>query len=65
MEFTKVLNRAKDPLIVIRERGGWFGPKFQYLFSYKGLAFFTTSDVPLSLPNGSEIVTARGIFIPG
>lgn len=64
-EFSKVLNRVKDPLVVVREGGGWFGKRYQYLFSYKGLAFFTGSNDPVSLPNGCEIVSAQSIFIPG
>jgi ABC-type transport system substrate-binding protein len=63
-EFSKVLNRAKDPLVVIA-RGGWLSSKYQYLFSYKGLAFFTGSDAPLTLPAGCEVVTAKSIFVPG
>lgn len=63
-EFSKVLNRAKDPLVVIA-RGGWLAAKYQYLFSHKGLAFFAGSDTPITLPSGCEIVTAKKIFIPG
>jgi hypothetical protein len=63
-EFSKVLNRAKDPLVVIAP-GGWLAAKYQYLFSYKGLAFFAGSDTALTLPTGCEVVTAKKIFIPG
>jgi hypothetical protein len=63
-EFSKILNRAKDPLVVTAQ-GGWFGAKYQYLVSYKGLAFFTGSDTPVSLPAGCEVVTAKSINIPG
>jgi hypothetical protein len=64
-EFSRILNRAKDPLVVTVENRSWFGSKYQYLFSYKGLAFFTGSDTPVMLPAGCEIVTAKRIFIPG
>lgn len=63
-EFWKLMMRATDPLIVLAE-GGIFGKTYQYLMSYKGLAFFTKSRAPLSLPNGAELVTAGRIWIPG
>jgi hypothetical protein len=63
-EFSKILYRAKDPLVVTAS-GKWFGPKYQYLVSYKGLAFFTGSKTPLALPSGCEVVTAQRINIPG
>lgn len=63
-EFSKVLNCAKDPLVVIA-RGGWLSSRYQYLLGYKGLAFFTGSDTPLTLPAGCEVVAAKSISIPG
>ena len=63
-EFSKILNRAKDPLVVTAS-AGFFGGKFRYLMSYKGLAFTTVSDTPLMLPAGCELVTAGSIMIPG
>ena len=63
-EFVKLLTRVKDPLIVIAE-GGIFRKNFQYLVSYKGLAFFTKSFSPLALPSGAEVVSAGRIWIPG
>jgi hypothetical protein len=63
-EFAKLLIRAKDPLIVIAE-GGLFSKNFQYLMSFKGLAFFTKSANPLALPSGAEVVSAGRIWIPG
>jgi len=63
-EFTKLLNRMKEPLIVIAE-GGFFGRNYQYLASYKGIAFFTKSANELALPTGAEVVTAGRIWIPG
>lgn len=63
-EFSKILARVKDPLVVIAE-GGVFSTNYQYLLSYRGLAFFTKSKVSLMLPAGTEVVTARGINIPG
>lgn len=63
-EFSKILARAKDPLVVISS-GGFFGKKFQYLMPYKGLAFFTKTNDELALPAGTEVVSAEGIWIPG
>jgi hypothetical protein len=63
-EFSKILNRAKDPLVVLAQ-SRFFGTKYQYLFSYKGLAFFTQTKTPLILPAGCELIAAGGIWIPG
>jgi hypothetical protein len=63
-EFSKLLNRTKDPLIVVAE-GGIFGKNYQYLMSYKGLTFFTKSGAPLPLPGGTELVNAGRIWTPG
>ena len=63
-QVAQLLARVKDPLIVIAE-GGFFGKNYQYLVSYKGLAFFTKSDEALVLPPGAEIVSADRIWIPG
>jgi hypothetical protein len=63
-EFARLLNRMKDPLVVVAE-GGFFAKNFQYLMSYKGLAFFTKSDNALALPPAAEVVTAGRIWIPG
>jgi len=63
-EFTKILNRAKDPLVVVTE-GGIFRKNYQCLMGYKGLAFYTKSDAPLPLPAGVELVSSDRIWIPG
>ena len=63
-EFSKLLSRAKDPLIVVAE-GGIFGKNYKYLMSYKGLTFFTKSGAPLPLPDGAELVKAGRIWTPG
>ncbi len=63
-EFTKLLGRTSQPLVVYAE-GGLFRTSYQYLTSYKGLAFFTKSSEAIPLPAGTELVTARRIWIPG
>jgi hypothetical protein len=63
-EFSKILSRVKDP-VVVTTQGGFFATNYQYLVSYKGLAFFTKSPAPVPLPAGCEVVTAGSISIPG
>jgi hypothetical protein len=63
-EFSKILSRTRDALVVTAQ-GGVFSKNYQYLISYKGLAFFTKSDSPLPLPAGCETVAANSINIPG
>jgi len=63
-EFSKLLVRIPAPLIVYAE-GGFFTTRYQYLTSYKGLAFYTTSRQPLPLPAGTELVASQKIWIPG
>ena len=63
-EFMKIVGRVESPLVVAA-KGGFFNRGFQYLTSYKGLAFFTKSPAPVPLPAGCEVVTAGSISIPG
>jgi hypothetical protein len=62
-EFLKIAGMAKDPLVVTAT-GGVFSHNYQYLMGYKGLAFFTKSDEPLSLPTQAEVIVADRIWIP-
>ena len=62
--FLTILSKIKDPLVVT-SRGGVFKGNYQYLASYKGLAFFTKSPAPLMLPGGAEVITSKQIWIPG
>lgn len=62
--FGAVLRRSEQPLVVTAT-SGLFRRKHLYLTSYKGLAFFTKSPLPLSLPSEVELVTANKIWIPG
>jgi hypothetical protein len=63
-EFSKLMNRANDPLIALAE-GGLFSKNHQCLMSYKGIVFFTKSGTPLPLRGGAELVTASRIWVPG
>lgn len=62
-EFSRLLDRTDEPLVV-QAQGGMFGRSFQYLTSYKGLAFYTKSNEPIYLPGSAEVVQARKIWIP-
>ena len=63
-DFLKILERQKDALVV-HATGGLFQTNYQYLVSYKGLAFYTKSPAALYLPGSTEVVIARSIWIPG
>lgn len=63
-EFMKLLSRSESPLVVTAE-GGFLGTSYQYLTSYRGLAFFTKASEPLNLPSDVELVISEKIWIPG
>jgi len=63
-QFQKILNKGRDMVVVVAE-GGFFTKKSNYLTSYRGLFFYTSSPEPLSLPGSVEVVTAEKIWIPG
>jgi hypothetical protein len=62
-EFTKILNRAKEPLVVVAY-GGFIGKTYKYLTNYRGLFFFTKSSERISMPSQAETVAAESIWIP-
>ena len=62
-EFLAILARAEAPLVVTA-RGGLFSKNYQYLTSYKGLAFFAKSSDPLELPASVEVIRSSKIWIP-
>jgi hypothetical protein len=63
-EFSKILHLQSAPLVVCAE-GGFFSTKYEYLTSYKGLAFYAKSSTPIYLPENAEVVRSRKIWIPG
>ena len=63
-DFVLLLERIEEPLIVTAT-GGIFNTNYQYLTSYKGLAFFTKSPEKLPIPPQAELVSAKTIWIPG
>jgi hypothetical protein len=63
-DFVRIVDRNEEPLVV-HAIGGFFSVKHLYLTSYRGLAFFTKSDVPFSLAAHCQVVEAQKIWIPG
>lgn len=63
-EFQKVLDQVDEPLVVVAE-SGIFGTKYEYLTSWRGLAFFTKSSRAVELPGAAAVVRAKKIWIPG
>jgi hypothetical protein len=62
-EWLSILKRTENPLVVIAE-GGMFKTKYQYLTSYRGLAFFTKSPTALVLPGRVDVITAKSMSVP-
>jgi len=62
--FSLIISKTESPLIVMAE-GGLFTKNFQYLTSYKGLAFYTKSIQQIQFPNRTELIYAQKIWIPG
>jgi hypothetical protein len=63
-DFQRVLSH-NDGGLVVRAPGGFFSSGAKYLTSYKGLAFYTSSKEPISIPRTCEVIDARKIWIPG
>ena len=63
-EFLRVLAH-NDGGLVVRAPGGFLSSGTKYLTSYKGLAFYTSSKEPLSLPRACDVIDAKKIWIPG
>jgi len=62
-EFLSIVSREPRSLVV-HAAGGLLWQSYQYLTSYRGLAFYTISSVPLPLPKGVEVITAKSIWVP-
>ena len=63
-DFLRILKKAEDVPLVVISRGGVFKKHHAYLTSYKGLAFYATSEHPLVLPPRVEMIQAKKISIP-
>jgi hypothetical protein len=62
-EFLKILQKERE-LIIVHATGGVFKSNYQYLTSYKGLAFFTKSPDPLNISSSYEVIIANKIWVP-
>ena len=60
--FVSLVGKAEEPVVVV-SYGGAFRKRYQYLTSYKGLAFHTTSPTALPLSR-AELIEAKTIKIP-
>jgi hypothetical protein len=65
IDFLSILQRQQGLLVVQATGGFFFSTNHQYLTSYKGLAFYAVSPLPLSLPADTEVVQAKSIWVPG
>ena len=61
-DFFMILKKVENPLVVIGRSA--FRKHHQYLTSYRGIAFFTTSKQELVLPPRTEFIRAKSISIP-
>ena len=62
--FMAILSKAEKPAVVVAIRG-FRKKKYQYLSGYKGLVFYTKSNIPLQLTSDTELIVAKKIWIPG
>jgi hypothetical protein len=60
--FVTLVGKADEPVVVV-SYGGAFRKRYQYLTSYKGLAFYTTSPTALPLSR-AELIAAKSIKMP-
>ncbi len=63
-DFLRILKQNEEVPLVVVGRGGVFKKHHAYLTSYKGLAFYATSDAPIVLPPRVETIAAKKISIP-
>ncbi|MBI4501326.1 MAG: hypothetical protein HY700_09215 [Gemmatimonadetes bacterium] len=62
-DFQRLVGRMEDPVVVIARRS-FFGERFQYLTSYKGLILYTKTSEPIGISGRAEIIAARSIWVP-
>jgi len=62
-DFIKIVRKVEQPLVVCAE-GGVFSTKYRYLTSYKGLAFYTKSSLPIQFASSVELIQAKTIWTP-
>jgi hypothetical protein len=62
--FMRIADRVAEPLIVRAPHGMW-SKKHDYLVTYKGFAFYTSTKDELRLPPGAEVMNAGSMYVPG
>lgn len=62
-DFMTILKRAQNPLVVCSQ-SKFFSTKYHYLTAYKGLIFYTKTEMALALRLEIEVITAQKIWIP-
>lgn len=62
-EFSKILSKTIEPLIVISP-SGYKKRKTKYLLSWKGFVFYCETKEQFVLPSGTETILADKIWIP-
>jgi len=62
-ELLMVLELNHEPLVV-RSSTKFFGVKYQYLTSYRGLAFYAKTKTQLTLPAHCQIIESKKIWVP-
>ncbi len=62
-DWLNLVGKMAEPLVVMGI-GGVLSKHYQYLVSYKGLAFYTKSPEKLPVPAQAELITAKKIWIP-
>lgn len=62
--FLTILANIEAPLIVVSHERILFSAIHKYLTTYRGLIFCTESNEPLILPQGSDMIEAKRIWMP-
>ncbi|MCL2140505.1 MAG: hypothetical protein FWH42_02335 [Dehalococcoidia bacterium] len=62
-EFAKIIAKNRDGLVVM-SIGGRLKRGYNYITSYKGLAFYTKSPQEMVLPGSVDLVISKSIWMP-
>jgi len=68
-DFMTIVRKAQQQqqykaMVVFSEPQRWRSRHYQYITSYKGLFFYTKSQMPLPITSDFETVKAKTIWIP-
>ncbi len=64
-QWRRLLDRVGTETLIVRGTRRVFRTYYQYLFSYRGLAFYTETKEEMNLPGSIESVNAKNIWLPG